>query len=70
MNNKVGQRQKKKHTIDIALLFDLTGSMQNWFNEAKRKVNEIVAFVKDKYPESELKMAFVGFRDYTDQGNF
>jgi len=69
MNNKIGARPKQsKHTIDIALLFDLTGSMQHWFDQAKKKVREIVSTVDEKYPDAELKMAFVGYRDYTDLG--
>ncbi|KAJ3223616.1 hypothetical protein HK099_000908 [Clydaea vesicula] len=65
INKPVGST---KSIIDIALLFDLTGSMQHWFDQAHRKVQEIVNEVHQKYPESELRMAFVGYRDFEDDG--
>ena len=65
-NNAV--TQKPRDAIDIALLFDMTGSMQLWFEEAKKKVREIVNQVNIKYPQQELRMAFVGYRDFGDDG--
>jgi hypothetical protein len=39
--------------------------MQHWYDQAKRKIHDIRETIAKKYPEAVLKMAFVGYRDFT-----
>jgi hypothetical protein len=57
----------KKITIDIVYLIDLTRSMQPLFDRAKNEITTIVDSIKEKYPDSELRMGFVGYRDFDEQ---
>ena len=58
----------KKTTIDIVYLIDLTRSMQPLFDRAKNEITTIVNSIKEKYPDSVLRMGFVGYRDFDEYG--
>lgn len=56
--------------VDLAFCVDCTGSMGSYIKEVVDKVVEIVNTVKAKFQGSEVRVAFVGYRDYSDKERF
>jgi hypothetical protein len=56
-----------RSSADLCFLVDCTGSMQMWIDQVREKVLEIAADVKRTYPNVNLRMAFVGYRDFGDR---
>lgn len=56
--------------IDICFLIDCTGSMEPWIQAAKNHVFDIVRKTQHETPETEVRVAFVGYRDYGDSPQF
>jgi hypothetical protein len=52
--------------IKIALVLDCTGSMEQWIQEAKSKIREIVASTHASHPSAVVEVALVAYRDYGD----
>lgn len=60
-------------TIEIGLVLDITGSMQNWIDRAKETIIEIIdKVVKDSEEEGKVvpKISFIGYRDHFDADRF
>jgi hypothetical protein len=49
---------------------DVTGSMGSWIAEAKAKVIGISQTITTNFADSQLRMAFVGYRDVKDTKRF
>ena len=56
--------------LDVCFMMDCTGSMQSYIDRAKNKVKEIIEEVKIQYPESEVKVGIVGYRDHGDHKQY
>ena len=50
--------------LDVCFLLDCTGSMQSYIDRAKNKIKDIIEEVKQQYPESEIHVGIVGYRDF------
>lgn len=58
------------HTVDVAIMMDLTGSMGNEIKAAEHKVMDVFRLLQEKHPEKTFRLGFVGYRDYTDKVPF
>ena len=58
----------KDTNLDIMFIMDLTGSMGIWLNEAKKSINNIIEEITDNNPGAKIRMSFVGYRDFLDEG--
>jgi hypothetical protein len=52
--------------VDICFLMDITGSMGPWIQAAKDHIFDIVRKTQQDTPTAEVRVAFVGYRDYGD----
>lgn len=59
-----------ENTVDVALCFDLTGSMRNEAEAARNKLLTVFNTLKTKYPEKKFRLALVGYRDKNDKKQF
>lgn len=53
--------------VKVAFVIDCTSSMADWIDAAKNKVAYIVEDVKTQYPNAEVNIGFVGYRDVHDK---
>ena len=58
----------KDTNLDIMFIMDLTGSMGIWLNEAKKSINNIIEEITDNNPGAKIRMSFVGYRDFQEEG--
>jgi len=56
--------------IDICFLMDITGSMEPWIQAAKDQAFAIVRKTQQETPDADVRVAFVGYRDYGDNPQF
>eukprot|EP00604_Paraphysomonas_vestita_P001544 CAMPEP_0174818478 /NCGR_PEP_ID=MMETSP1107-20130205/1146_1 /TAXON_ID=36770 /ORGANISM="Paraphysomonas vestita, Strain GFlagA" /LENGTH=695 /DNA_ID=CAMNT_0016030341 /DNA_START=885 /DNA_END=2972 /DNA_ORIENTATION=- len=59
---------KSNVTLDLLLVMDLTGSMGAWMEQAKTHLTNIVNSLKDETGIGEIRIGFIGYRDYNDNG--
>ena len=52
---------------DLCFLMDCTGSMQSYIDEVKEKMFAIVNEIEKSYRQLDLRLAFVGYRDFCDE---
>ncbi len=55
--------------IDVLLMLDMTGSMESWIEQSKRSCIELLDYVKTTFPQSSLRVGFIGYRDIQDGSN-
>ena len=60
----------KNQELDIMFLVDCTGSMQTYINQVKNELNSIIDYILKNNPYVNIKISFVGFRDYKDSNRF
>lgn len=60
----------KMLSVRICFVLDCTASMHPWIHAAKRKVVEIVDNVHHEYPDADVQVGLVGYRDYDDRQRF
>ncbi|CAM9496542.1 unnamed protein product [Hapterophycus canaliculatus] len=53
--------------VDLCFVMDCTRSMQSWIDQAKSKLTAIIEQTKKDIANIELRVAFVGYRDYGDK---
>lgn len=53
-------------TLKVCLMMDCTASMTPWLAAAKERLLNCLKTVKTEYPEYEINVAFIGYRDYND----
>ena len=56
----------KDTTLDIMFIMDITGSMGMWLKEAKENVTNIIDEIFENNPGSQIRVSFVGYRDFTE----
>lgn len=49
---------------------DITGSMDPWIQAAKDHIFDIVRKTRQETPDAEVRVAFVGYRDYGDKPQY
>ena len=52
--------------FDLCFMVDCTGSMGSHINGVKEKIKGLTADIHKRYPDSNGRLAFVGYRDYGD----
>ncbi|KAK9863369.1 hypothetical protein WJX84_011159 [Apatococcus fuscideae] len=52
--------------LDVAILMDMTGSMDEFVEAVRTKAAEIIASANDIHPQAVIRLALVGYRDYDD----
>jgi len=68
-NSVLEKKLKAAATLDLLIMLDCTGSMAGFINEAKTKIRSFVTSIGQIYPDIQLRIAFVGYRDHCDYGN-
>ena len=58
----------KDTTLDIMFIMDITGSMGMWLSEAKANITNIINEIIENNPCSKIRIGFVGYRDFTEEG--
>jgi Mg-chelatase subunit ChlD len=69
MSYKLGEKDVVNN-IDVVIVMDCTGSMQKWINAAKDTVLEAFHNIREKYPESFIRLGLVCYRDIGDYEPF
>lgn len=64
------KRSGKPLTIDLVFVMDCTASMDPWINAARDKLQSIVSTLKGSFANLELRVGFVGYRDFKDPKPF
>lgn len=52
--------------VEVAIVMDVTGSMQNWINAARDTVLESFETLKTENPDSKFRLACICYRDIGD----
>jgi hypothetical protein len=60
----------EQDNIDVIIVMDCTGSMQNWINVAKDTVIESFSHIQQKYTNSIIRLGLVCYRDFGDKEQF
>jgi hypothetical protein len=60
----------KGKSLDLCFLMDCTGSMGSWIDICKEEINNIVDYVVTEFTGINIRIAFVGYRDYGDKPDF
>lgn len=53
--------------VKICFVMDCTASMGRWIREAKTKMVELVDRVREHHPRTNIRVGFIGYRDYGDE---
>ena len=61
---------RQQRAVDVCFVVDCTSSMQIWIAAVKERVLDIVSAVKRENDCGEVRVAFVGYRDYFDAERF
>ena len=56
--------------VDFCVMLDCTGSMGGYIAMSKNKVKDIMAQLKEAYPNSEIRISIVAYRDIQDPKRF
>ena len=56
--------------LDLLFFVDCTGSMYSWITKVKEEINKIMDFLTASTIKSDIKMSFIGYRDYCDSKRF
>lgn len=60
----------KNKTIEVAIVMDVTGSMQQWIDASYETVLEAFSTVQNENPESLFRLACVCYRDFGEDEPF
>lgn len=56
--------------LDLVLIMDCTGSMSAWMDHCKATLNTVIDNIVKENEKLKVRVAFVGFRDFTDSKIF
>ena len=56
--------------VKMCFLMDCTASMEPWIQAAKDEIREMVYTTQQRFPSTDFKVAFVGYRDHGDLERF
>jgi hypothetical protein len=54
----------------VCFVMDCTQSMQHWIEAAKNRILDTLSGICQMYPEFEVQVAFLGYRDFKDTERF
>ena len=57
---------EKKETVDFAYAIDCTASMSSYITQVKQDIDNIVTKLETEFPDFQLRLACVGYRDWCD----
>jgi hypothetical protein len=57
---------KQAENVDLCFLIDCTSSMSSYIEQVQKKINDIVHELKMRFEHFSLRLAFVGYRDFTE----
>lgn len=63
---RVFQLMTASRSVQLCFMVDCTGSMASYIQEVKEKIQMIVDRSKGEFPDLNLAVAFVGYRDHCD----
>ena len=52
--------------VNVAIVLDITDSMQEWINICRDTLSDIIKSLQKKYNDNIFKLSFVGYRDFGD----
>ena len=55
-----------KQTIDLCYVIDCTSSMSSYIKAAKEGIKHVVKKIETEYPDVEVRVAVVAYRDWCD----
>ena len=67
-DKKLAARAEKKSDrfLDLLLVMDCTSSMSSWIELCKTTLKDTIDEIKQQHKELEVRVAFVGYRDFGD----
>lgn len=63
-------QQQQVENVEVAIVMDVTGSMQKWIDIARDTVLQSFATLQSENPNSQFKLACVCYRDIGDENPF
>jgi len=60
------QYQPGSKKVNVAIVLDVTDSMQEWIDICRDTLYEIIKSLQKKYNDTVFNLAFVGYRDFGD----
>lgn len=57
---------KQAENVDLCFLIDCTSSMSSYIEQVQKKINDIVDELKMNFEHFSPRLAFVGYRDFTE----
>ncbi|CAE7565971.1 vwkA [Symbiodinium sp. CCMP2592] len=68
--NSLTKRVKRYQEVDLLFVVDCTGSMQPYIDAVKTSIRSMVQRLLTAYPQLNLQLGFLGYRDVGDQQQF
>jgi len=68
-NRQIDEILRRAQRVDVCFLIDCTDSMGPYIIEAKQRIHGIVRGIKEICSNFDLRIAFVGYRDFCDNDN-
>lgn len=68
--NEISFNLKNAQSLDILFMMDSTGSMALYITETKNVISKLVKETKSAFPEAEIRVAMLAYRDITDKNRF
>lgn len=69
IESKLNQLLKQAESVDLCFLVDCTSSMSSYIKQVKNKINELVSELEKIFKNFSVRLAFVGYRDFTENVN-
>eukprot|EP00484_Ammonia_sp_Unknown_P030045 CAMPEP_0197025488 /NCGR_PEP_ID=MMETSP1384-20130603/5811_1 /TAXON_ID=29189 /ORGANISM="Ammonia sp." /LENGTH=1044 /DNA_ID=CAMNT_0042454023 /DNA_START=14 /DNA_END=3148 /DNA_ORIENTATION=- len=66
---KNGGNKSSANNVDLCILSDVTDSMTPWTKQVRRGIRQIVNELKGTFGIGKLRLSFIGYRDWDDDGN-
>ena len=64
INKTIKQSDFAPSELELMFIMDCTGSMSSWIKKCQDEIIRIVQFIKDDNDNCEVKVSFVGYRDF------
>jgi Mg-chelatase subunit ChlD len=64
------EQYRLQRAVDVCFVVDCTSSMALWISAVKDKVMDVVQGIKRENDVGEVRVAFIGYRDYFDAERF
>lgn len=61
---------KNVQSLDLLFMMDSTGSMGSYIAETKKIISKLAAETKSSFPEAEIRLGMLAYRDISDSNRF